>query len=135
MSFLNIGSHSIHARHCLITPSGTSMHLEVETYQMSAEFWITFEMREPLSAEKMWIKKLDLGVLNEYYQTGYNSRYDPNIGYVRGKALFSTKTRAFADILNQTYRRVIRAAWKYLNTYEMLSLNEKVKEIRELKRY
>ena len=47
----------------------------------------------------MWIKKLDLGVLNEYYQTGYNSRYDPNIGYVRGKAIFSTKTRAFTFFL------------------------------------
>jgi hypothetical protein len=117
------------------TPSGTAMYLEVETYQMSVEFWINFEMREPLSAEKMWIKKLDLGVLSEYYRTGYNTRYDPNVGYVRGKAVFSTKTRAFADILNQTYQTVIRTAWTYLNTDEMLSLNEKVKEIRELKRY
>jgi hypothetical protein len=52
-----------------------------------------------------------------------------------GDEMFNTKADALAGVLNEVYPKIMNSAWVYLNTEELVKLGEKVKEIRELKRY
>jgi hypothetical protein len=119
---------------------GAPINAYVETRRLAVEVWIAFEMREPLSAEKMWIKKLDLGVFEEDYQVATRSYFhqqDPWAPVQRrsGEVLFNTKADVFAGVLSKIYPKVMQSAWVYLNAEEMHTLDEKGKEIRQLKRY
>lgn len=124
---------------------GNPVRCEVRNGKLSVEIWVAYEMREPLSGEKMWIKKLDLGVLERNYQIGIKKYWHsypqtdpwapPQGEWRYGDVMFNTKPDAMADILAEIYPKVLNTAWVYLNTEEMLKLNEKAKEIRELKRY
>jgi hypothetical protein len=120
---------------------GRNVLCEVNSGKLTVDVWLTFELREPLSTEKMWIKRLDLGTLERSYQVGVE-RYmykDPSNPWVQewrlGEEQFNTKPDALAGILNEVYPNIMKSAWVYLNTEELLKLNEKVKEIRQLKRY
>jgi hypothetical protein len=120
---------------------GKNVMCEVQSGKLTVEAWLTFELREPLSAEKMWIKRLDLGTLERSYEVGVE-RYmyqDPGNPWHQewryGDEQFNTKPDALASILNEVYPNIMKSAWVYLNTEELLKLNEKVKEIRQLKRY
>jgi hypothetical protein len=120
---------------------GKNVLCEVQSGKLTAEVWLTFELREPLSAEKMWIKRLDLGTLERSYQVGVEKYMyqDPNNPWVQqwryGEEQFNTKPDALASILNEVYPNIMKSAWLYLNTEELVKLDEKVKEIRQLKRY
>lgn len=120
---------------------GKNVLCEVSSGKLTVDVWLTFELREPLSDEKMWIKKLELGTLERSYQVGVEKYMykDPNNPWVQqwrlGEEQFNTKPDALAGILNEMYPKVMQAAWVYLNTEELLQLNEKVKEIRGLLRF
>lgn len=120
---------------------GKNVLCEVTSGKLTAEVWLTFELREPLSAEKMWIKRLDLGTLERSYQVGvekylYQAPNDPwHQEWRYGEEQFNTKPDALASMLNEVYPKIMNSAWIYLNTEELLKLNEKVNEIRQLKRY
>jgi hypothetical protein len=120
---------------------GKNVLCEVQSGKLTAEVWLTFELREPLSAEKMWIKRLDLGTMERSYKVGVEKYMyqDPNNPWVQqwryGEEQFNTKPDALASILNEVYPKIMNSAWIYLNTEELLKLNEKVTEIRQLKRY
>jgi len=120
---------------------GRNVLCEVASGKLTVEVWLTFELREPLSNEKMWIKRLELGTMERSYQVGVE-RYmyqDPSNPWVQqwrlGEEQFNTKPDALAGILNEVYPKIMKSAWVYLNTEELLKLNEKVTEIRQLKRY
>jgi hypothetical protein len=120
---------------------GRNVLCEVASGKLTVDVWLTFELREPLSAEKMWIKKLDLGTLERSYQVGVEKYMyqDPSNPWVQqwryGEEQFNTKPDALASILNEVFPKIMESAWVYLNTEELLKLNEKVNEIRQLKRY
>ncbi len=125
---------------------GVPIYCDVETRRIAVEAWIAFEMREPLSAEKMWIKKLDLGMVEEDYQTAtvrgparkgkVSARSGSGPATSRpGEVLFNTKADVFAGVLSKIYPKVMQSAWVFLNAEEMQTLDEKGKEIRQLKRY
>jgi hypothetical protein len=120
---------------------GKNMMCQVNSGKLTVDVWLTFELREPLSNEKMWIKKLELGTLERSYQAGVEKYLyqDPGNPWVQqwryGDEQFNTKPDALASILNEVYPKVMQAAWVYLNTEELLQLNEKVKEIRGLLRF
>lgn len=119
-------------------------------FQMNIGGWIAFVMQEPLSGEKMWIKKLELedtvvtGIESyeatpQYvtYQTGcFNEIQNSYVsGYTLGKLMYDGKIDAMADMLNKLYPTIMEKCWTYLDADEILSLKEKVQEIRVLKRY
>ena len=120
---------------------GKNVLCEVTSGKLTVDVWLTFELREPLSNEKMWIKRLDLGTMERSYQVGVEKYMyqDPSNPWVQqwrlGEEQFNTKPDALASILNEVYPKIMNSAWTYLNTEELLKLNEKVKEIRQLKRY
>ncbi|MDP2278517.1 MAG: hypothetical protein Q8K51_09870 [Nitrospirota bacterium] len=121
---------------------------------MTVGMKVYFYMLEPMSEEKMWIKKLDLGVQDfpvewamgqEQYVTGTTPRYSDGCGGYHGghdtygwratRILYDGRAKIFSDILKAAYPQIMKAAWNYLNTDEMLNLKMKSQEIRERKRY
>jgi hypothetical protein len=102
-------------------------------------------MLEPLSEEKMWIKKLDLGVQDytyeygvgqERYQSGYDECGGPIYGYRdTNDYVYDQRAKIFSDILKDSYPQVMKTAYNYLDKDEMLHLKERSREIRERKRY
>lgn len=124
----------------------------VYTATMTVGMKVYFYMLEPMSEEKMWIKKLDLGVQDypvewamgrEQYVSGTRRVPDGCGGYYtatdyawRDKgSLYDERAKIFSDILKGAYPQIMKAAWNYLNTDEMLNLKIKSQEIRERKRY
>ena len=114
-------------------------------FTMSISGWVTFIMQEPLSGEKMWIKKLELepvqvsGVeifeaVPRYGNDGCGGH--PIIGYdATQKHLFYGQTEAMAGALKQLYPVIMSEFQRYLDSDEMVQLKEKGKEIRTRKVY
>ena len=121
-----------------------------KNFEMKIGGWVAYVMQEPLSGEKMWVKKLELEErvvdgLEAYealpiYETRYGGQYN-NIPYQylvrydKGKILYDGRVEAVADALKEFYPIIMEKAWTYIDTDEILNLKEKTKEIRELKRY
>lgn len=112
--------------------------------------WVAYEMREPLSSEKMWVKKLELDgnvvrgkeiyEATPVYETRYggqygNEPYQALVRYDHGKIVYNGRAEALGDVLKNYYPVIMAKAWTYLDTDEILNLKGKAKEIRELKRY
>jgi hypothetical protein len=112
---------------------------------MTVGLKVYYYMLEPLSEEKMWIKKLDLGVQDytyeygvgeERYQSGYDECAGPIYSYRETNTyIYDQRAKIFSDILKDSYPQVMSTAWNYLDTDEMLHLKTKAMEIRERKRY
>ena len=127
---------------------------DIYSSTMTVGMKVYFYMLEPMSEEKMWIKKLDLGVQDfpveyatgkEQYVTGTTPRTPDGCGGYHGghaiygwratRTLYDGRVKAFSDILKAAYPQIMKASWNYLNTDEMLNLKMKSQEIRERKRY
>jgi len=117
--------------------SGRNVLCDMITFEATFKVWITLEMREPLSGEKMWVKKIDLGTHTEEYQKAFAFTYrDGGKTMVRrSKPLFDTREDTIARLFDTLYPKIMETAWNYLNTDEMLMLKKTGKEIRKVKRY
>ena len=117
-------------------------------FEMRIGGWVAFEIREPLSNEKIWIKKLELEdiVTNgvEIFQavpasyemrTGLFGPYKEVTKWATGDVLYNGKLDAMADALKKVYPIIMERFWTYVNTEEILVMKTKTKEIRDLKRY
>jgi len=121
---------------------GTTME---RNFSMSVTGWISFNMQEPLSGEKMWIKRLELDpvVVNgvEISEAIPQYRSDGCGGSVltgyrtTDKVLYTGQADAMAEALKQMYPVILSQFEKYLDTDEMIQLRDKAKEIREHKVY
>ena len=126
---------------------------KVYSGNMSVGIKVYYYMLEPLSEEKMWIKKLDLGVQDydyelaqeqEQYVSGSHWEGDDCSGRRQvtdyawkdtGSLIYDSRAKIFSDILKQAYPQVMKTAWTYFDVNEMLNLKMKSAEIRERKRY
>lgn len=118
-------------------------------FEMKIGGWISYVMQEPLSGEKMWVKKLELedklihgieayGLVPVYTETtGFLGEKERKItGHKRtDQMVFDGKVDALADYLKEMYPTILGKCWTYMDANEILMLKEKTKEIRELKRY
>jgi hypothetical protein len=125
----------------------------ISSGNMSVGVKVFYYMLEPLSEEKMWIKKLDLGVQDynyefargqEQYVSGTHFVSDGcGGGYNRTDYawrdmdvyLYDGRAKIFSDILKDAYPQVMKTANVYFDVNEMLNLKAKAQEIRERKRY
>lgn len=105
-------------------PGGARL-VGIRDVEMTVELWVSYELREPLSGEKLWVKKLDLGALTQSYQVGWQP----------AEVVFTTRSTAIGSLLGQTSAKVLQNAWEHLNTEEMTALKAKGQEIRDLKRF
>ena len=115
------------------------------SYVMTVGMKVYYQMLEPLSEEKMWIKKLDLGVQEFPFtyamqQERYVTGSDGCGGYYYGwrdtnTYIYDERVKIFSDVLKSSYPQIMKTAWNYLDMDEMLNLKQKSQEIRERKRY
>ncbi len=116
---------------------------------MSIGMKVFYYLLEPLSEEKMWVKKLDLGTQDfayerameqEQFQSGSQFISDgcggghsyPTYAWRdTNKVLFDSRNKMFSDQLKGAYPQLMKTAWKYFDTEEMANLKEKAKEIRD----
>jgi hypothetical protein len=114
-------------------------------FVMNVSGWISFIMQEPMTGEKMWIKKLEIepiktqGVIAQESFAQYsnsNGCDGPTFtGYSAGKILVDGKADALATALKDIYPMVLEKFTKYLETDEMVELKGKGQEIRANKVY
>jgi hypothetical protein len=113
----------------------------VKPFTMKISGWIAYEMREPLSGQKLWIKKLELEERQvsdvEIYEAVAlrTDSYGNVLQWDQGKLKYSGREEALANALRDAYPTIMEKAWTYLNTEEILDLKEKTKEIRDRKVY
>jgi hypothetical protein len=120
------------------------------TFVMLTSGWITFVMQEPLSGEKMWIKKLELDPIESRGVEVYDARpvmqtmpgawgksYEiPTGQYAPGSTLlYDGKVDALADALMAVYPKTMERFWNFLDPEEMKHLKKKSQEIRARKVY
>ena len=111
-----------------------------QDFVMSINGWISFNMQEPLSGEKMWIKKLEIEPITErgvisvesvpiYGDDGCGNQIVT--GYKPGdKILYDGRPDALANALKDMYPTVLSQFEKYIDTDELVQLKAKAKEIR-----
>ena len=130
-------SEPINTERVSVNSSGRNIQCDLLTFEATAEVWITLEMREPLSGEKMWVKKIDLGTHTAEYQAAFALTYTNRGRTVmrKRKALFDTREDTIAKLFDTLYPMIMETAWNYLNTDEMLMLKKTGEEIRKVKRY
>lgn len=108
-------------------------------FSMKIGGWVSYVMQEPLSGEKIWVKKLELEERDvsglEVYQAVPVHKGNYVIDHKAGEMLYDGRADAIADALKTFYPTIMGKAWTYIDTAEILNLKEKTKEIRELKRY
>jgi hypothetical protein len=114
-------------------------------FVMNVTGWITFIMQEPMTGEKMWIKKLEIdpirseGIIAQeaiaQYSNGGGCDGPQFTGYSAGKILYDGRADAMANALKEIYPMVMERFYKYLETEEMLELKAKGQEIRSTKVY
>jgi neuraminyllactose-binding hemagglutinin len=116
-----------------------------KAFVMHVSGWVSFIMQEPLSGEKMWIKKLELDTTEvrgtEIYGSTPIMRSDgcggqQVVGYGNtGNLLYDGRIDAMASALKQLYPTVVYQFQKYLDPDEMVALKTKGEEIRKAKVY
>ena len=126
---------------------------KVYSGNMSVGLKVYYYMLEPLSEEKMWIKKLDLGVQDFNYELAKEQeQYVSGTRWVSDGCgggynhtdyawrdtetiIYDSRAKVFSDILKQSHPQVMKTAWNYFDANEMLNLKMKSQEIRDRKRY
>jgi len=114
----------------------------MKTIEVKIDGWVVLEMREPLSSEKIWIKKIEVAEMAETTEIIAEkvpvyrrpSDFIP-IGYNAGRILYDGRPDAMANMMKKMYPVIMQTCWKYIDAEEVLVLDEKAKEIRSLKRY
>jgi len=115
-------------------------------FEMSTSGWVSFVMQEPLSGEKMWLKKVELdpvvqrGVeayeaIPQYTTTRGLTVRTTLSGYSQGKLIYDGKVDGMADTLKQMYPIIMEKCWTFIDPEEVVALQEKGKEIRASKVY
>ncbi|GAB4029995.1 MAG: hypothetical protein Fur0012_05140 [Elusimicrobiota bacterium] len=111
----------------------------MQTYDMSINGWISFNMQEPLSGQKMWIKKIELEPIQvqTVVYTEAIPRYGNDgcggtmvVGYNRGSIVYDGRVDSIADALKQMYPVILSKFQKFIDPEELIALKEKGKEIR-----
>jgi hypothetical protein len=114
-------------------------------FELNVTGWVTFIMQEPMTGEKMWIKKLEIepvhseGVIAQevfpQYANNGGCGGPQFVGYQQGKVLMDGRADAMANALKEIYPVVLERFYKYLETEEMVQLKSKSQEIRASKVY
>lgn len=117
-----------------------------KTVEVKVDGWVVLMMREPLSSEKIWVKKIEVGEKvekAEIYAERVPINSKPGVitipvpwqQYQPGTIKYDGRKDALANIVKKMYPEIMQTSYRYLNTDEILVLKEKAAEIRKLKRY
>lgn len=119
-----------------VTQDGNTVYYRAQRgFTMTASGIVTFVMEEPLSTEKMWIKKLELDPVEVHGVEVYVANGDPGDLAPSNVPLYLGEVDALADTLRSMYPTIMQKFWTYLDPNEMLDLKKKSQEIRARKVY
>ncbi|MBI5211284.1 MAG: hypothetical protein HY927_15025 [Elusimicrobia bacterium] len=118
-------------------------------FTMTTSGWVYFIMQEPLSGEKLWVKKLELEPIEvqgaEAYAADHNmvtindpclGAYEVPQGLKAGETLvYDGRADAMATTLQKMYPIIMQKFETYLDPAEIEGLKQKGQEIREHKVY
>lgn len=118
----------------------------VKDVEVTVRGWFVFAMQEPLSAEKMWLKRIELddykAVCSECYAGEPINQWDENnkkwvtVGWKPGANIIRDyKPEVVADALKKAYPVLLDKLLTYIDVDEIKELKKKTAEIREAKRY
>lgn len=118
----------------------------VKDVEVTVRGWFVFAMQEPLSAEKMWLKRIELddykAVCAECYAGDPVNQWDESekkwvtIGWKPGAVMVRDyKPEVVADALKKAYPILLDKLLAYIDVEELKELKKKTAEIREAKRY
>jgi hypothetical protein len=95
--------------------------------------WISLVLLEPLTGEKMWIKKIDVEPMQQPYL------YEYVVQQYRGQLTFhpvsDNRPQALAAALEHVYPQAMAKAWDYFHPDEILQVKKQADEARRLKRF
>ncbi|MBI3793115.1 MAG: hypothetical protein HY280_00105 [Nitrospinae bacterium] len=128
------------------------VHARVRNGKMSIGAKVFYYMYEPLSKEKMWVKKLDLGTEEYTYEMAYKDKQEAYQEFVSDgcggghyytsykyvgttEVLYDTKPYMLATKLKNEYAKIMGAGWTYFDVEEMKNMKTRSLEIRQKKRY
>ena len=101
--------------------------------QMSAHGFVELTLVEPMSEQKMWVKKIDLPGVSENISVdlfmGDDGKLNP---FHQNK---DNRDTALINMLNESYPRVLDAFWRYLDSDEIRHLAEEAKDAKKRKGY
>jgi len=117
-----------------------------KTVEVKVEGWVVLILREPLTSEKIWVKKIEVGEKTEQAEIyaekvpvgskpGVITIPVPWLQYQPGTIVYDGRPDAVANAVKKIYPEIMHTAWRHLYTQEILILKEKAQEIRRLKRY
>lgn len=98
---------------------------------MGGSVWLS--MLEPLSGEKMWLKRVEIEPVQKPFVITYN--VETRAGQQHKNILSDTSERAVTVVLNKIYPIVLQQAWTYFNPEEVMHIKKQADEVRERKRY
>ena len=95
--------------------------------------WVSLVMLEPLTGEKIWIKKVQVSPVQEPFVWTY--RLVRSRGQIMARTIEDTRGHALAATLNRIYPEVMQKSWDYFHPEEVLHMKQQAEEARKLKRY
>ncbi|MGH8069656.1 MAG: hypothetical protein ACRERE_31325 [Candidatus Entotheonellia bacterium] len=95
--------------------------------------WISLVMLEPLTGEKMWIKRIEVESFQEPYVHEYIVQQSRQ--QVIPRTVTDTRPHALAAALEKIYPEVMQKAWAYFHPEEVLQVKKQAEEARRLKRF
>jgi hypothetical protein len=116
-----------------------------KVFTLKVEGFVAFVMKEPLSGEKLWVKKLDLAgtelsTIQAYGveevqpaapEDGQKHLYAPPEYRDNGKLLYDGRQDSIGQVAVRWYPTIMNKAWTYLDVAEMTELKKQVEEIRK----
>ena len=114
-------------------------------FEMKVGGYLTLVMMEPLSREKMWIKKLEIApvILRGVEQWEAVPEHTPTYGFFgevtgqkitgwnQGAMVYDDKPEVLADIVSSFYQTVLGKCWTFIDPQEILDLKATAQEIRD----
>jgi hypothetical protein len=111
-----------------------------KTITMEIRGQMILELREPLSNQKLWVKRIELEPRSVTCQECYANSWEVLPGGYYGnvatnRVVFDGKQDAVADYMAAQYSAIMQRTWTFIDVDELTALLSSVKEIREAKRY
>ena len=118
-------------------------------FEMKVGGYLTLVMMEPLSREKMWIKKLEIDpvTLRGVEQWEAVPEYTPTYGlfgevtgrtvtgWNQGAMVYDDKPEVLADMVSSFYQMVLGKCWTFIDPQEILDLKATAQGIRDKAEY
>ena len=95
--------------------------------------WVSLVMLEPLTGEKIWIKRIEVDSVQQPFVWKY--QLVQSGGQLVTNSIDDTRGHATAAALSKIYPQVMQKAWDYFHPDEVLQMKKQAEEARQLKRY